>query len=326
MGFGVGSGYATGPVHEAFCRATDLVEKEMSDDLAYEGGWEEEYITIRLCKAVRPEVKFARFNKQQEGRVGADYIWWWVDRSGECFGCLIQAKNIKRDGRHWKIHFQQRSGRQLQDLLTTAEALQIPAGYMLYAGDRDYRAQMDCTSTHEGRVPCHEREGAAVTFVPTIVADQEIRLAGAPWHPDRSAVEVFCQWATPLIDITAPGPYGASPMYRRLAMAYAIPGLGEFLTQEQVGARKVARRIFDAVGRMASLQFATAVATAPLETTADCVFPTVPDLRGHFPMPYFQHILRGLRRELPPYVELSLAGEVPTEIAQQVDGLILVEL
>ncbi|WP_142211853.1 hypothetical protein [Streptomyces sp. SLBN-118] len=92
-------------VHEAFLRATAQVEKEMSQLLALEGGWEEEYITQRLCLAVVPEVRYARFNKRQEGRLGADYIWWWLDRSGECYGCLIRAKSIKRDGRRWRIGF-----------------------------------------------------------------------------------------------------------------------------------------------------------------------------------------------------------------------------
>lgn len=97
--------YATSPVHQAFCRATAQVEAEMSELIADEGGWEEEYITRRLFRAVRPEVRYALFNRQQEGRVAADYLWWWVDRSGECFGCLIQAKNIKRRGRRWQIDF-----------------------------------------------------------------------------------------------------------------------------------------------------------------------------------------------------------------------------
>lgn len=38
-------GDATASVHETFCRATKQVEAEMSELIAEEGGWEEEYIT-----------------------------------------------------------------------------------------------------------------------------------------------------------------------------------------------------------------------------------------------------------------------------------------
>lgn len=316
-------------VHEAFLRATAQAETEMSQLLALEEGWEEEYITQRLCLAVVPEVRYARFNKQQEGRVGADYIWWWVDRSDECYGCLIQAKNIKRDGRRWRIGFQhpRNTGEQLRSLFETADVLRIPAGFMLYAGDRDYRAQMGCTSTHAGRPPCGERDGAAVTLVPALVAEREIWLSeAAPWHPDRSAVEVFCQWAKPLIEITAPGAYGRSDLYRALDLGDADPRLREFLCADQVGARKVARHIFDIVGLMARGMFAAAVGAAPVDSGTASVFREVPDLRGHFTVPYFEHTLRGLRTELPDYVERSLAGNPPPEIVEKVDGIVLVEL
>ncbi|WP_142211854.1 hypothetical protein [Streptomyces sp. SLBN-118] len=91
-----------------------------------------------------------------------------------------------------------------------------------------------------------------MTLVPALVAEREIWLAeAAPWHPDRSAVEVFCQWAKPLIEITAPGAYGRSNLYRALDLGDADPRLREFLCADQVGARKVARHIFDIVGLMA---------------------------------------------------------------------------
>lgn len=329
MSAGEVSGAYVPPAHAAFCRATLQVEQEMADLLAYEGAWEEEYITIRLCTAVLPEVQYARFNKQQEGRVGSDMIWWWVDRSGECFGCLIQAKNIKQDGRQWRIGFQHphNSGEQLRRLFATADLLHLPAGFLLYAGDQAYRERMGCTSQHRNRAPCHARPGAAVTLVPALAAEREIQFAeSAPWHPDRSAVEVFCQWALPLIDVTAPGPYGAGPLYRGLNLGDAPRELREFLCTDQVGARKVARHVFDAVGRMAMGQYALATPTTMIDADAACVFSQLPDLRGHFTVPYFGHMLRGLRRELPGYVEQCLSGDVPENLARHVDGVVLIQL
>ncbi|MEU5068935.1 hypothetical protein AB0G95_33390 [Streptomyces virginiae] len=262
-------------VHEAFCRATAQVEKEMGELLVDEGGWEEEYVTIRLTRLLQPQIRYARFNKRQEGRVGGDYILWWVDRSGECFGCLLQAKNINRQGRSWHIGFQHPggTGKQMRRLFETADLFKIPAGFVLYAGERIYRSQMRCESAHRNRVPCYERDGAAVTLVPALVAEREMRLAeAAPWHPDRSAVEVFCQWAKPLIEVTAPGTYGASDLYRSLDLGDADHGLRDFLSTDQVGARRVARHIFDIVGKR------------------------------------------------------CLAGDAPPEIAELVDGVVLVEL
>ncbi|MEU5002071.1 hypothetical protein [Streptomyces sp. NPDC021622] len=320
-------GEYTPPAHAAFCRATSQVEREMGELLADEEMWEEEYITIRLCRAVMPEVRYARFNKNQEGRVGADMIWWWVDRSGECFGCLIQAKSIKQEGRHWRIgfHHPKNTGEQMAKLFRAADMFHLPAGFLLYAGDQNYRRRMGCTSQHTDEVPCHERPGAAMTLVPALAADREIQLAAqAPW--DRSAVEVFCQWAIPLIDVTAPRPYGRSKLYRGLNLGAVDHGLREFLYTDQIGARKVARHVFDVVGRMALPLFSLAAPARAIDTDPECVFRHLPDLTAHFTVPYFQHMLRGLRRELPDYVERCLFGNVPDEIAQQIDGIMLIQL
>jgi hypothetical protein len=120
-----------------------------------------------------------------------------------------------------------------------------------------------------------------VTLVPALVAEREIQFAeAAPWHPDRSAVEVFCQWAKPLIEVTAPGACGRSNLYRALDLGDADPRLREFLYTDQVGARKVARHIFDIVGQMASGHHAIAVGATPVDSGTASVFPEVPDLRG----------------------------------------------
>jgi hypothetical protein len=198
---------------------------------------------------------------------------------------------------------------------------------MLYAGDHNFRAAMDCDAPHVGREPCHEREGAAVTLVPALAAEREICLAKAtPWYPDRSALTVFCEWATPLIEITAPSSYGASDLYRALALSDVNDRLRSFLATDQIGVRKVARHIFDSVARMAMGEFAAAATPDLVDSTPDAVFSRLPDVQGGFSAPYIQHWLRGLRRELPGYVERSFAGDPPPELAEKVDGIVLVEV
>ncbi|MFE5655685.1 hypothetical protein ACFQ9H_05815 [Streptomyces sp. NPDC056517] len=103
-----------------------------------------------------------------------------------------------------------------------------------------------------------------------------------PWHPDRSALEVFCQWAKPLMEVTAPSMYGRNDLYRRLSLGDTDHGLREFLDVDQVGARKAARHIFDVVGRRAMGQFAAAVSTGVVDTAPASVYRHLPDLRGHF--------------------------------------------
>jgi hypothetical protein len=62
------------------------------------------------------------------------------------------------------------------------------------------------------------------------------------------------------------------------------------------------------------------------EAGPDCSFRRLPALTGHFSVPYAVHTLRGLRSRVPQYVERSLSGDVPPEIADQIDGIVLVEL
>ncbi|MFE6063363.1 hypothetical protein [Streptomyces sp. NPDC056431] len=65
--------------------------------LALEGVRDEEYLTQRFCLSVIPEMRYAKFNKKQEGRVGLSLV-----VGGPLRGMLrlpVQAKNIKRDGR-----------------------------------------------------------------------------------------------------------------------------------------------------------------------------------------------------------------------------------
>ncbi|NEB01893.1 hypothetical protein [Streptomyces sp. SID13726] len=323
-------------VHSAFVRATSAAEKAMGELAAQGQQWKEEYITTEFCKTLVPEVRYTEFNRTQEGRVGADYIWWWVDRSGLCFGCLVQAKALKKRGTKWKIGFDNfsKTGDQMERLFRAADIFSIPAGYMLYAGDPAYRADMRCSFTQHDDVPCHLREGAGVTLIPALAVQQDVRTealrATAParkllFLPETDALDAFHQ-AIPLIRLTHPDPCMSILSHRALRFDGNQHDLRRFLTTDQIGAAKVARLIFDVVGKIAFGQYETMTRPAVADPTPATVFSSYPGVRGHFGTPYFPHVLQGLRTQLPEYVERCLNGNVPPEVAEHADGIVVAPL
>ena len=85
----------------------------------------------------------------------------------------------------------------------------------------------------------------------------------------------------------------------------------------------MAERLFAAVAQARRGQFSRAVA-APLALPAARVFGEVPQDRGHFPGPYFEQVLRGLRTEAPTYVLDLLADQPPPEeLRRLVAGVVL---
>ena len=71
-------------------------------------------LTVTYIEAASPKVRYAQFNPREEGSTGADWLWWFLDKSGACFGMLIQAKKLKRIDGHWRIDFGFMSGDELQ--------------------------------------------------------------------------------------------------------------------------------------------------------------------------------------------------------------------
>ncbi|MFF9810734.1 DUF6615 family protein [Streptomyces coeruleorubidus] len=68
--------------------------------------WAEETVADLLLMAVHPELSYVSFNRYEEARIGADWLWWFVDSaSHEAFGVLVQAKNLKKKGQRWHIDY-----------------------------------------------------------------------------------------------------------------------------------------------------------------------------------------------------------------------------
>lgn len=103
---------------------------ERADD-----SWKEETVTELVLAGAWPEVRWKAFTRREEVRSGADWLWWWVDASGACFGMLVQAKRLKRTpAGSPRIDFGYNSGKQHRSLMRTARRLGVPAVYALYLG------------------------------------------------------------------------------------------------------------------------------------------------------------------------------------------------
>ena len=268
---------------EALKRIRMAAERHMDDRDSKDLGWVEESVTDVAVGEGIPFVKPVQFNRPQEGTLGADWLWWWLDSlSGECFGALVQAKRVKRSGGKWIVdvrHGLQGVGddpdssiSQYRRLLDTADYLEVPAVYAFYTGGRIFRRDLPCP--HPARpAECISCQRMAITMLSAF-------LVRSAWQPDALADVVFSE-GVPLEDLADPSmPTGP---IRDLNLPQIPPGkLRDFLLKEQAGPRDVAKRISAAVAQARRGQFSQAVA-APLALPAERVFREVPQDSGHFP-------------------------------------------
>lgn len=127
----------------------------------------------------------------------------------------------------------------------------------------------------------------------------------------------------PLEDLADTG-CGTDPIYD-LNLRNLDEQLRAFLLQQQAGARGVARAVMAMVSASRLGQLSAAVANR-VELHLDTVFTTLPDDTGHFSRPYFPHVLRGLRRTPPDYLDAAQASEPLPEVAAAADGIVVVRL
>jgi hypothetical protein len=273
--------------------------------------WREETISELLWQAARPYVMYADFTRHQEAAVGADWLWWWVDDTGECFGMLVQAKRLHCRGNNWEIEFQANKGEQMKRLFRTAEIFSVPAFYVLYMGGVDYRGSFSCgPNHHSGCEPCRK---ASVSVMAGLLATM---VSPSP----RDGANAALNWSIPLEDLVDSA---SEPIYD-LNWEQADADLRTFLLEGQTGARNIARTLFRGVsvarGGMFSLDVAEGV-----NIGSDVIFQNLPLDMAHFGVPYFDHILRGLRRGLPAYVQDILAGqEPPPSVTNNVGGVAVI--
>lgn len=295
---------ADGPL-AGFTRIRETAEAFMDKrDLAGDG-WHEEVVTAVAVTEGRPQIDVVEFSRNQEGlgvnALGADYLWWWIDRATEeCFGMLVQAKRLKRSGSDWHVDVTHKEGKQLTDLIRTADELQVPAVYAVYTGGLVFREPLACqhdegaTDPPDPSVACLPCRKMAISMITAF------QLTSGWYSPQVTAGLVLGE-AVPvedLVDPTVPSP----PVWDLNLREITDPQLRDFLMKRQGGSREIARRIFRKVAEHRRGAFSAASAEL-LAVPGAPIFADVPEDTGHFPGPYYRHVLQGLRTSPPAYVQ-----------------------
>jgi hypothetical protein len=325
----------TTDVLAAFTRVREAAETHMEQRDALGLGWSEEAVTEVSIHQGHPRVRVVQFNRHQEGAaVGADYMWWWLDDSPSdmCFGMLVQAKRLSRDGQKWKLDIRHNHGTQYEDLLKTGLQLQVPTMYGVYTGGPTFRAGLPCF--HDRQPDCLGCRRMAISMISAYQLD-------LVFGPTDAATFLFNE-SMPLEDLVDPRRPAGQVHDLNLPEIPAGP-LREFLLEPQDGPREIAKRIFKLVSDTRRGMFSAASAE-PITVRGAPVFPEVPEDSGHFRGPYFQHFLQGLRHSPPSYVQELLEQQIfydvmlgpqtpgigqaepPAELRGLVDGVVLISM
>ena len=286
--------------------------------------WDEETATQLLCMAAYPRIEAVEFNRHEERVTGADWLWWWVDSSGECFGMLAQAKKLHhRTQERWFIDFRypEPTCRQMTSLFRAADDLEVAAAYVLYTGDTAYRAGLACGTDHATSGPCPQCERASVSVLAALAAQGVVRWAAFS-YPGSSAVDAF-RLSSPIENLADPAHSPA--LLHDLNLQYVTPEVQRFLVEPQSGARQVAKMILSQLSELRSGQF-SAVTIDRTPVTDSALFDDLPNDEGHFGTPYFPHTLRGLRSRLPDYVPEVVEGARPQWLLDLVAGVVIFHL
>lgn len=309
-----GDAHAPTTLLDALTRIRRQAEGHMDHQDRTGLGWSEETVTEIAIGAGLPFVKPIPFNRRQESAVGADWLWWWLDRSSEeCFGMLVQAKRIKHEGNKWKLDVDHGNGRQQLSLIESAEQLEVPAIYGVYTGGMVLRKDLGCR--HRLPSPCSACIRMAITMMPAF------SLSPA-WEQDALADLTFAE-GVPLEDLG--DPLKPAGLVKDVNFRGLPDGeLRDFLTEQQTGPREVAKKIFRSVSTRRAGQ-KSAVLTRPVEVAGEQVFHELPGDRGHFAAAYYPHFFGGLRRSPPNYLRDVMAGiEPPAEITRLSAGVVLI--
>lgn len=174
--------------------------------------------------------------------------------------------------------------------------LDVPAVYVLYCGDREYRQGLTCGVHHNER-NCATCASASVSALPGLCARYIHE-----WQLD--AATAF-RMATSVEDLVTPGAQGSA--ITDLNLNSVEPALKQFLLAPQTGSREVAKKVFAMTSELRKGQF-VAASTTMMPVRSDRVFESFPADRGHFGVSYFDNILRGLKPRIPNEAQEAMHG------------------
>lgn len=297
-------------VADALQAARIAAEGHMAAFEAAGDTWYEVPVTQIVLAGAFPVAKFATFTQNEEATTGSDWLWWWLDDSGEAFGMLVQAKRLLRKPNKWDVDFDFNKGAQRRALIETGRNLNVAPMYAIYEGTSEWRGGAFCRQKEHSN-PCESCRRSTVSLVPAIVTDFAVE------HDVQ--VSIAMDESLPLESIADP-----DVIIRQIwdsNIKDLEPDLAQFLFEPQVGARRVAQMVFEKVTKVRGGQFSGPTGTKVVRGT-EPIFAKLPDDYGHFNRQYYPEILDGLRSEAPDYVLDVLADvEVPEAIRSRVAGI-----
>ena len=177
----------------ALTRARMVAEDHMTGANRVGISWREETISELLWVNAQPFVRCADFSRHEENVVGADWLWWWVDDRGECFGMLVQAKRLHHREGQPQLDFRHNGGQQMTRLFSVADRLQVPAVYALYFGGIEFHG-MRCGKRHTSN--CARCRRASISMITALQA--ELASGSGPCAAASLAFKTRCPWRTSL--------------------------------------------------------------------------------------------------------------------------------
>ncbi|MEU8344888.1 DUF6615 family protein [Spirillospora sp. NPDC048832] len=288
--------------------------------------WSETSITeIVMAQAARA-VTVVPFTQRAEALSGADWVWWWVDRTG-AYGMLVQAKRVTVSGSRWSFDFGYKARStappQREVLHSSAARLDLLPVYALYLGTGNYRGRERCSDDHksENCICCTKR---TISLMPALLAEELIVSDAATTYERSVALE----------DLWTPPPARALliPTLERQLQ----PELLNFLQEPQDGTRAVTRSMIDQVLRARYGAF-TAVSTSVGSSHSGDhdrlgrVFGDVPDDTGHWGQRYFEHTLNPLLHVPPDYILEIASGDfdqdrLTSDMPDNIAGVVVVQV
>ena len=283
----------------ALRRARAAAEEHMRLAEEFNSSWREETAAEVLRIRAAPFLVSRDFPQNRDDMACDDWLWWWIDGSGQAFGMLVGTSRYRRDPDQWTLTM---NGGAAQRLFSVARRHRVPAVHLLLSGAD----------------PAHEVVEAAtragVTALPALATSL------CTTRTPHEAAELALAVATPLEDLVdLDGAHVPAP---DLVPYIDEPGAAAFLTDHQTGARLVARSLLVSLVRARTLVDETGT-TKPKPAMFGQPLQDVP----HLGVSYYRHLLQGLRKRPPPYLDDLLRGrDLPPELTRSVAGLTVVTM